>query len=100
VCNTIERVHELLTEYKKANNPYTGSILLSPADFEHLKTQCMYTIFKYPESTLYGLPVSGHTDEDIGWWAMEFTGLPKDHPEVLDFVASVEFRNKIYKEQL
>ena len=84
--------------HKQRGKPYTGHILLKPEDFETLKE--VEGVFDTSTQEAYGLPVSAHTDEDIGWWAMEFTGWPKHHPELLKFVEYVEFRKMMYPEDM
>ena len=92
---------ELLTRtlgqwHKQKGTAYKGQILLKPKDFETIKEAG--DVFNASTKEAYGLPISAHTDEDIGWWAMEFIGWPEQHPELLKFKDYLEFRRMMYPE--
>ena len=93
-----ERISHTLKEYYKTKEkPFTGALILLPEDFEVMKTS-RDVIFTNSAWTFQGLGLLGQTDEDLGWTALEFTGWPKDNPELLTFIEEVHFRDLLYKD--
>jgi len=80
--------------YKQTEGKYSGTLCLTDEMIHDLEKSELYTI-QEDGNYFQNLKVIARSDEDLGWWAIEFTGWPKDHPELIEFINMITIRENI-----
>ena len=95
----IDKISNALKQWHKEHQePYALDIFLEPEDYILILKEPKVILNTETHYSLFGLNLIRITDEELGWIAMEYTGWNKNNPELLKFVAKINFRNLIYKD--